>query len=70
MPWVEPVQRQRHLVRCPAPGSAADVYNFLKVTVTGTTVEVDPTNAAGNVFDRQVYTFAPRRARLPPRRDS
>jgi hypothetical protein len=41
----------------PAPGSAADVYNFLKVTVTGTTVEVDPTNAAGNVFDRQVYTF-------------
>ncbi len=40
-----------------APGSAADVYNFLKVTVTGSKVVVSPTNAAGAVFDQQTYTF-------------
>ncbi|HEY5098058.1 MAG TPA: fibronectin type III domain-containing protein, partial [Acidimicrobiales bacterium] len=40
----------------PTPQSAADVYNFLKVTVTGTTVVVDPTNAAGQVFDPHTYT--------------
>ncbi len=38
------------------PGSAADVYNFLKVTVTGTTIVVDPINAAGNTFDEHTYT--------------
>ena len=38
------------------PQSAADVYNFLKVTVTGTTVVVDPVNAAGQVFDPHTYT--------------
>ena len=41
----------------PTPTSAADVYNFLKVTVSGDTVTVDPTNAAGNVFDPQTYSF-------------
>ena len=40
----------------PTPQSAADVYNFLKVTVTGTTVVVSPTNAAGQVFDPHTYT--------------
>ena len=39
-----------------APTSAADVYNFLKVTVSGTTVTVSPTNAAGQVFDQRSYT--------------
>jgi Fibronectin type III domain len=38
------------------PASAADVYNFLKVTVTGTTITVAPTNAAGQVFDQRSYT--------------
>lgn len=39
------------------PQSAADVYHFLKVTVTGNTVVVTPTNAAGTTFDQQTYTF-------------
>ena len=39
------------------PGSAADVYSFLKVTVTGGKVVVSPTNAAGGVFDQQTYNF-------------
>jgi len=37
------------------PQSAADVYNFLRVTVTGSTIVVTPTNAAGNTFDPQTY---------------
>ncbi len=46
------------------PQSAAQVYNFLKVTVVGTKVTVTPTNAAGQTFDPQTYTFAP-----PPTND-
>ena len=42
----------------PAPQSAAQVYNFLKVTVSGNTVTVAPTNAAGQVFDQQTYTYS------------
>ncbi len=38
------------------PQSAADVYNFLKVSVNGTSVTVTPTNAAGQTFD--VHTYA------------
>src|SRR4051794_3568798 len=38
-----------------APGSAADVYHFLKGTVSGTTVTVAPTNAAGQTFEVQTY---------------
>ncbi len=41
----------------PAPTSAADVYNFLKVTVSGTSVTVTPYNAAGATFDVQTYTY-------------
>jgi Purple acid Phosphatase, N-terminal domain/Fibronectin type III domain/Calcineurin-like phosphoesterase len=41
----------------PAPAAAADVYNFLKVTVSGTTVTVTPYNAAGTTFDVQTYTY-------------
>ena len=43
----------------PAPTSDSQVYHFLKVTVQGNTIVVDPINAAGQVFDEQVYTFAP-----------
>ncbi len=39
-----------------APQSAADVYNFLEVKVSGTTVTVTPVNAAGQSFDVQTYT--------------
>ncbi len=42
-----------------APTSDSQVYNFLKVTVSGNTVTVDPINAAGQEFDSQTYTFAP-----------
>jgi hypothetical protein len=38
------------------PTSAAQVYNFLKVTVTGTTIVVNPVNAEGQSFDTQTYT--------------
>jgi Calcineurin-like phosphoesterase len=38
------------------PQSAADVYNFLKVSVNGTSVTVTPTNAAGQQFDVRTYT--------------
>ncbi len=39
-----------------APQSAADVYNFLKVTVSGSSVTVNPINAAGQSFDVHTYT--------------
>jgi hypothetical protein len=42
-----------------APTSDAQVNNFLKVTVSGNTVTVDPINAAGQEFDTQSYTFTP-----------
>ncbi|MGH3671301.1 MAG: fibronectin type III domain-containing protein [Pseudonocardiaceae bacterium] len=42
-----------------APTSDAQAYNFLKVTVSGYTVTVDPVNAAGQTFDTQTYTFTP-----------
>jgi hypothetical protein len=49
------------------PSSAADVYSFLKVTVTGNTVVVTPTNAAGQTFDRKTYNFgAPTNPSTPP----
>ncbi len=37
--------------------SAADVYSFLQVTVSGNQVTVSPTNAAGHTFDVQTYTL-------------
>ncbi len=50
----------------PTPQSASDVYNFLRVTVTGDTVTVTPTNAAGGTFDQQSYTFHPAVVPNPP----
>ena len=41
----------------PTPTSASDVYNFLKVTVSGSRVTVTPTNAAGQTFDVQTYNL-------------
>lgn len=41
------------------PTAASQVFHFLKVTVTGSTVTVAPTDSLGNVFDQQTYTFTP-----------
>jgi hypothetical protein len=38
--------------------SAAQVYNFLKVTVNGGTVTVTPVNAAGQSFDQKTYNYS------------
>lgn len=38
------------------PTSIDQVYNFLKVTVSGNQITVSPTNALGQVFDQQTYT--------------
>jgi hypothetical protein len=40
-----------------APSSAAQVFHFLKVTVSGTSVTVAPTDSTGHTFDVQTYTF-------------
>jgi len=42
----------------PQPQSLAQVYDFLQVTVTGNTVTITPTNAAGQTFDVQTYQAA------------
>jgi Calcineurin-like phosphoesterase/PEGA domain len=42
----------------PTPQSAAQVYNFIKVTVNGGTMTVTPIDAAGQSFDAQTYTFS------------
>ena len=41
----------------PVPTSASQVFHFLKVTVSGTTVTVAPTDSNGNTFDVQTYNF-------------
>ena len=41
----------------PAPTAAAQVYHFLKVTVSGTSVTVTPTDSTGHTFDVQTFTF-------------
>jgi fibronectin type 3 domain-containing protein len=41
------------------PVAAAQVYHFLKVTVSGTNVTVQPTDSGGTVFDPITYQFAP-----------
>lgn len=43
----------------PTPTSDAQVFHFLKVTVTGSTVTVTPTNSAGATFDPVSYDFTP-----------
>jgi Calcineurin-like phosphoesterase len=41
----------------PKPTSDAQVYNFLRVTVAGLRVTVEPINALGQAFDVQSYSF-------------
>ncbi len=41
------------------PTSDAQVYDFLKVGISGNTVTVNPINAAGQGFDTQTFTFSP-----------
>jgi hypothetical protein len=40
-----------------APTSASQLYHFLLVTVSGSTVTVAPTNSTGQTFDVQTYSF-------------
>lgn len=40
------------------PTSDSQVYNFAKVSVSGSSVTVAPVNAAGGTFDQQTYNFA------------
>jgi hypothetical protein len=41
------------------PTSASQVYHYLHVTVSGSTVTVAPRNAAGQTFDQVTYDFGP-----------
>lgn len=43
--------------RAAAPTAAAQVFHFLKVTVSGTSVTVTPTDSTGRTFDTQTYAF-------------
>jgi L,D-peptidoglycan transpeptidase YkuD (ErfK/YbiS/YcfS/YnhG family) len=43
----------------PRPTSAAQVFHFLKVTVSGGSVTVAPTNSLGQTFDVHSYQFTP-----------
>ena len=40
------------------PSAAAQIYHFLKVTVSGSNVTVSPTDSTGAVFDQMTYHFA------------
>jgi hypothetical protein len=42
----------------PTPQSAAQVFNYLQVSVNGGQVTVTPINAAGQSFDSQTYTYS------------
>src|SRR6185437_14773693 len=42
----------------PVPTSASQVFHFLKVTVSGMTVTVTPTDETGHTFDVRSYTFS------------
>lgn len=44
----------------PLPTSPAQVHHFLKVTISGGTVTVTPTDSTGRTFDVQTYTFSPK----------
>ena len=43
----------------PTPTSDAQVYHFLKVAVSGSTVTVTPTDSTGHTFDGMTYNFGP-----------
>ena len=50
----------------PVPTSAAQVYHFLKVTVTGSNVTVTPINSLGQSFDAINYSFTTGAESTPP----
>jgi hypothetical protein len=50
----------------PLPTSAAQVYHFLKVTVSGNKVTVTPIDSNGNTFDVQTFTFPSGSDTTPP----
>ncbi len=50
----------------PVPTSAAQVYHFLKVTVSGTNVTVTPINSLGQSFDVRNYVFSAGAETTPP----
>jgi hypothetical protein len=58
----------------PVPTSASQVFHYLHVTVSGSSVTVAPVNAAGNTFDVVTYSFAggsvPATATLTPTADA
>ncbi len=56
--WSYKNARGSHCGAAPIPTSDAQVYNFLKVTASGTKVTVSPINALGVPFDVQSYDFA------------
>jgi hypothetical protein len=41
----------------PVPTGDAQVFHFLKVTVNGSRVTVEPTDSTGRTFDVQTYDF-------------
>ena len=42
-----------------SPTSRSQIYHFLKVTVSGSSVTVTPTDSTGRTFDVKTYTFKP-----------
>lgn len=50
----------------PVPTSAAEVYHFLQVTVSGTNVTVTPINSLGQPFDVVNYSFTMGAEATPP----
>ena len=49
-----------------APTAKNQVYSYLLITVDGTTVTVSPKNAAGQVFDQQVFDYSTGSDNTPP----
>ena len=41
----------------PMPTSRAQIFHFLKVTISGSTITVTPTDSTGQTFDVQSYSF-------------
>jgi hypothetical protein len=48
------------------PTSESQVYSFLEVSVSGTSITVTPKNAAGQSFDVQTYSFPSQPDTTPP----
>jgi hypothetical protein len=55
--WSNTTARGTACGSAPVPTNVGQIYGFLKVSVSGTTVTVTPTNALGQTFDVQSYHF-------------